>query len=276
MTRDVLVAQIVESERRVTYVKRILAMPLRETALDPASGSYDPLKAAVLYQRAGNYDEACWQVLLSVHFGKSRKRGWDLAGYFYGRMGQGGLWDWATVSQDVSAVRDWLSKNRDGIREMGASFGNHRKYESLDGRSNVGTGELVETYVDWVDGSHADKFESLVASDATPSERYAAIYRSLASVRRLGRTGRFDYVTMLGKQELVSVAADSAHLVGASGPKAGARLLFDGDSTAASGSRELERRLAGLAEVLDVSFDVLEDALCNWQKSPNSFVGFRG
>jgi hypothetical protein len=34
--------------------------------------------------------------------------------------------------------------------------------------------------------------------------------------------------------------------------------------------------LVPLREELDVGFDVIEDALCNWQKSPAEFKPFRG
>jgi Alpha-glutamyl/putrescinyl thymine pyrophosphorylase clade 3 len=38
----------------------------------------------------------------------------------------------------------------------------------------------------------------------------------------------------------------------------------------------LEDSAAALGHCLDVTFDVLEDALCNWQKSPARFKPFRG
>jgi hypothetical protein len=78
------------------------------------------------------------------------------------------------------------------------------------------------------------------------------------------------------KMGLVDIEADSAHLLGATGPLAGARLLLDGDKRSSSAARDLESRLSLVQAALGVPFDVLEDALCNWQKSPRNFVPFRG
>jgi hypothetical protein len=39
---------------------------------------------------------------------------------------------------------------------------------------------------------------------------------------------------------------------------------------------DLEAALGELDERLHVGMQVLEDALCNWQKSPAQFVSFRG
>jgi hypothetical protein len=36
------------------------------------------------------------------------------------------------------------------LNRPGASFGNHRKYESLQGLAANGTGEVVASYVRWI------------------------------------------------------------------------------------------------------------------------------
>lgn len=274
--RDVLVAQIIESERRSRYIAHLREAELSDSALNPASGAFDPIKAAVLMKRAGDYDEACWLVLLSVHFGRHLRHDWELAAHFYGRLGQGGRWDWAQTSTDVEGVRLWLDLNRDAIRARGAGFGNHRKYESLRGRAANGTGVLIATYVNWVGPSHAECFADVAGAQASSADRFAALYASMDSVIRFGRTARFDYLTMLGKLGLAEVEPDNAHLVGSTGPQKGARLLLEGISAGSPAAKELEAKIQPLQERLGIRFDVLEDALCNWQKCPNSFVAFRG
>lgn len=52
----------------------------------------------------------------------------------------------------------------------------------------------------------------------------------------------------------------------------GARLLFGGDES----TRKLDLWLVQLGAQLNVGMQVLEDALCNWQKSPEKFRPFRG
>jgi Alpha-glutamyl/putrescinyl thymine pyrophosphorylase clade 3 len=39
---------------------------------------------------------------------------------------------------------------------------------------------------------------------------------------------------------------------------------------------QLEARAIELGEALGVDFAVLEDAICNWQKTPDVFKHFRG
>ena len=61
-------------------------------------------------------------------------------------------------------------------------------------------------------------------------------------------------------------------MAGATGPKRGGELLFGTQKDAAT----LDRWLVELNTELDVGMQVLEDSLCNWQKSPHRFVRFRG
>lgn len=275
-TREVFVAQIIESQRRTRYIERLLTeVTLTEPSRDPASGSFDPLKAAILHSRDGDYDEACWLVLLSVHFGRHRRSDWQLSSDFYGRLGQPGRWDWASVTADVAQMRAWLDANQATMSARGGRFGNHRKRESLSGSSANGTGAVLASYIAWVGASPNAHF-SVVTTGATPMERFAALYESAAQVRRFGRIARFDYLSMMGKVGLLDVEPDGLHLVGASGPQYGARLLLAGHSKGQPRNLELERRLAPLRDRLGISYDVFEDALCNWQKSPTSFVAFRG
>jgi len=82
---------------------------------------------------------------------------------------------------------------------------------------------------------------------------------------------------MLFKLGLADIEPDSCHLDGsATGPKNGAKLLLLGAMTAGVRVQLLETRLFAVKDALAVTFDVLEDALCNWQKSPMKYVFFAG
>lgn len=274
---EVFVGQIVESQRRVRYIRRLLTMHFSPSVLDGSSASFDPLKAAILKQRTGDIDEAIWLIFLSTHFGRHIRTGWQLAGDFYSRLGEAGAWDWRSTSGATLEMRAWLDMHYSALRARGGRFGNHRKYESLNAWESTGTGQVLETYIAWVgDAMHRDKLAQIAPYTLQPRERFAALYRSLDSVARFGRTARFDFLCMLGKMNLTNIEADSAYLSGATGPLAGARLLLDGSKDSTSRPRDLEARLEFLQQTLLVPFDVLEDALCNWQKSPNVFVPFRG
>jgi hypothetical protein len=272
--REVLVVQLIESLRRNRYISHVRVAEPSERVLGIDSAVFDPLMGATLRGRAGNFDDACWLIFLSVHFGRHKNHRWALAGRFYNRLGQRGLWDWDSLRTDVEGVRTWLDANKQALKEGGVGFGNHRKYESLSGTGTIGTGETLESYVEWVGDSHSERFS--LANSHMSDPDFGSLFDSLSVVNRFGRTARFDYLALLGKLGLVNIQPDRAYLGGSTGPLAGARLLFAGSRTAPAVPADLEMRLARLQEVLQLPFDVLEDALCNWQKSPAVFIAFRG
>jgi hypothetical protein len=77
---------------------------------------------------------------------------------------------------------------------------------------------------------------------------------------------------MIGKLGLANIEPPSTYVQGSTGPVKGARLLFGVRSSA----KQLDSWLIELDAQLHVGMQVLEDALCNWQKSPTKFKPFRG
>ena len=275
--RDVFVQQVIESIRRVDYVARVKEMEISERRANPNDELFDPLKAAMLFQRIGHVDEAFWMVFLFIHFGKHRTCGWRFARLVFGRLGSQYRWDWAATSTDPEAFREWLHSHKDQIRSpnVPGGFGNHRRYQSLDAYSNAGTGAAFQTYVEWIgpQRTHAAKIEQVLAQHQySPRDAFRALYHSMASVASFGRLARFEYLAMLGKLGLARIEPDSAYLQGATGPLQGARLLFEIQGSAL----QLDRWLVELEAHLGVGMQVLEDSLCNWQKSPDAFIAFRG
>lgn len=276
--REALVEQLVDSARRTQYFDHLLIRPGGPSVSDPTISAFNPLRAAIVHKRAGNRDEACWLVFLFVHFGKHRRSGWRLIADIYGRLGNGTLWSWDTVTANLNEFRHWLDGNVVTIKslEPRRGFGNHRKYESLGAWNDNGTGAVVESYIDWVGAAgHDARIAQVVAGATTPADRFDALYDSVRAVRRFGRTGAFDYCSSLGKLDLAAIEPSAACLAGATGPLTGARLLVcqPGQTLAPAA---LEAVLTPLRSELNVGFDVLEDALCNWQKSPAEFKPFRG
>jgi hypothetical protein len=267
--RVTLIEQLVESQRRRAFVQRLPALRLDHRRADPRSDLFDPLKAAAVIQRDGAVDEAFWMAFLFVQFGRSRSGGWRYAREVYGRLGTG-RWDWPSVSREPAAFRAWIEGEAEAIRHGGpGGFGNHRKYQSL-----CSTGETVETYVAWVGdgGSHEARFNVLAGTaGGDPKGTFAAAYRSMAPVSGFGRTARFDYLTTVGRLGLLAIEPDRAYLDGATGPLAGARILVG----TASPAHELDGRLVALGAELGLTMDVVEDGVCNWQKSPSAFRPFR-
>ena len=276
-----LVAQLVESIRRVRFVARIRERDVSRRRLDPSDVLFDPLRAAVLHNRAGNLDEAFWLIFLFVHFGRHPRGNWRYLRDVYGRLAEGGRWDWLNTRANPEGFRAWLAANQIRIQQSAqpGGFGNHRKYQSLDAYSSTGTGAAVATYVDWVapPRSHRDLLRAaLSTARGDAGGAFHILYQSMAAVASFGRLARFEYVAMIGTVGLAPIAPPSAYLSHSSGPLQGARRLFGGSPTCPLSAAVLNTYLQELNEVLRVGFQVLEDALCNWNKSPKIFKPFRG
>jgi hypothetical protein len=279
--RSVFLEQLVESIHRVRYVSIMRERDISEHRADPSSDLFDPLKASVLHKRQGQIDEAFWLVFFFVHFGKHSKAGWRLARDVYGRMGSKIHWDWRQTSSDPNAFRQWLASHQEALRGDGVPrhFGNHRKYQSLDAYSPSGTGAAVESYVRWVRPPRTHEMlaeEALQQAEGDGRKTFDALYNSMDEVVAFGRTARFDYLTMVGKLGLAPIEPGSTYMAGSTGPLKGARLLFSGSTNADLSSSYLDALLVQLEADLDVGMQVLEDALCNWQKNPRKFIRFRG
>lgn len=268
-------AQVVDSIRRIEYVRVVSERRHRLSAdrCNPSSGAFDPIQAAILLKDK-DFEEACWLVFLATHCGKHLRTGWLLSRELYGGLGQRD-WTWKDVTADPAEFRAWLQENH---RKLKGKFGNHRRYESLkDGQR--GTAAVIASYVKWVAsyGSHAKMFDqALAVSKADPRKAFRFLYEEMDQVMGFGRLGRFDYLTMLAKTRLAGIEADSTYIGDSTGPIKGAKLLFDGAKGSATSAKVLEGQLALLDQHLGVGMQVLEDSLCNWQKSPNKYVQFRG
>ena len=274
--KHVLVGQLIDSIRRIEYL-RITSIRAKSASLHtPYSGSFQPLGGAAVMYNAGQTDDAYWLVYLATHFGKHMTDGWNLTEDFYGCFGQGGVWDWTTASQDPLEISRWLEVNYPNVTSAGRSrpFGNHRKFETLK-PGPKGTGHAVATYIEWVAeyGSHQELIrEAQRRVGQNPKEVFAYLYKDLDKVAKLGRLGKFDLLCNLSNLLIAPILADRPYIAGSTGPADGAKLLFGNGLSI----RGLDSACAELAEHLDVSPQVIEDALCNWQKSPKQYVYFRG
>ena len=271
--REVFVSQLIESVRRVRYVSALMKRQISTNSVDPSSRYFDPVKAAALLSSHGRIEDAYWMVFLFTQFGKHREYGWGLARGIYGRLGDGGKWDWQSVSADPDGFGDWITENKDQLLQQGR-FGNHRKYESLAAPRGNDTRATVRSYVDWVasgNGHHNAMTHFFALANGDIYEAFDLSYHSMEAIERFGRTARFDYLTMVGKLQLAPIEPGIPYLAGATGPLEGAKQLFGGGT-----SRALDLKVASLGRKLEIGMQPLEDALCNWQKSPSSFIAFRG
>jgi hypothetical protein len=272
--RDTLSMQLTASLRREEYFRVIQVRgPISGSRADPAHPAFEAELGVVHFVQQGQLEEAAWLLFLMVYLAKPEE-GWTRLRDIYGGLGAG-RWDWAAVSGNPMAFEQWLKAN---WMKVGGKFGNHRKYESLNPATARPMGPAIVQYVSWINagGGHARHFATLVRSAGNdPHSIFDAFYRALP-IKGFGRLGRFDWAAMLARYGLIPADAGSAYLKGATGPGRGARLLFQGNPTAPSSNNQVQAWLNLLDKQLCVGMVVLEDALCNWQKSPAQFVHFKG
>jgi hypothetical protein len=271
-----LVRQMIDSLHRIEYVRRLNERAINPERADPNSELFDPLKAAALHLIEGNIDEAAWLIFLSTHFGFHGKATWNATRMVYGALGKEKPWTWARVSGNPSGFRAWFVANAGNLTSI--VFGNHRKYESIRFDAKENLSDTVESYVAWVGANrgHALLFRETFASCAQdPRSTFDALYKTM-NVARFGRTGRFDYLTMMGKIGLWDIDPPHPYFGSATGPVDGAKLLFTGSKTGAARRSELSDKVVQLGDFLGLNMQVMEDSLCNWQKSPERYVAFRG
>lgn len=279
-TLDCFIEQVVDSVRRIKYVKTILSKNLSSVVADVNNSAFDPLKAAVWHIRQNDIDEAFWLVFLATHFGKNKRTGWRLMKAVYGALGGHQPWTWKQTSTNPNGFCQWLHANNSVLRGIG-HFGNHRKYESLSATTSRGTGSAVKSYIDWIT-AHTDHNglinNALSTVGSNPRSLFSFLYKSMSAVVSFGRTGRFDYLTMIGKLGLADIEPDSTYMNGATGPFRGAGLLFEGNKNTKLSRTKLGIALGDLEAHLGLYFgmQVLEDSLCNWQKNPSEYQYFSG
>jgi len=276
---DTLILQIIDSIRRIKYVAVIRDKTQGQIYTNPGSEYFDPLRAASWHNQQGNYDEAFWLVFLLTHFGKNKSSKWSLTRGVYAGLSNKVVWSWENICSDFQAFLKWLHKSQDELKALG-SFGNHRKYQSLDAFKYSGTGSAIGSYISWVGPKHSHRqlVKRMQSKTDSPKALFKLFYDSMNNVMSFGRMAKFDYLTMIGKLHLAPIEPDSFYMEGATGPKTGAKLLFFGNKNVHVSTAELNDLVKQLDSHLKLYFgmQVLEDSLCNWQKSPEKYVHFIG
>ncbi|MEJ2790422.1 MULTISPECIES: hypothetical protein [unclassified Pseudoxanthomonas] len=277
--RRAFLFQLIDSVRRVEFVGTISKRDISPERANGTSPLFDPVRAALLKRDEGQFEEACWLTFLFVHFGRHSISGYRYTAEVYSALGKKDPWTFEETSKNIPAIREWLDKNEAHLRRgTRRGFGNHRKYQSLSGTKKNGTGDAIDTYIQWVraHGDHKTLFDiARDQSDGTPEGMFEWLYQSMRSVTSFGRIARFDFLTMLGKLGLADIRPGRPYFDSTTkGPNKGARVAFEGEDQLTIA--ELEERATSLGEQLGVGMQEMEDALCNWGKNPAKYVFFKG
>lgn len=272
-TVDTLAMQFIASLRREDYYRLVQRGTISANRADPNNGSFDAERAVAFHMQQNNIDEAGWLIFLMTHFGRRPDSGWKRLQDVYGQLGAG-VWDWPTVSANPSGFNQWLTAN---WTHVGGAFGNHRKYESLRPTAKRTVQRAVADYLTWIGPAGHSAFfaNTVIAAGNDPHIIFDYLYKHM-KINSFGRLAKFDYLSLIGRYRVAPIEAGSAYLSGATGPGNGARLLVDGARKSGSHLDVIQQQLDALDTRLKVGMAVMEDALCNWQKSPKKFVHFVG
>ncbi|MFT0892974.1 hypothetical protein [Pseudochelatococcus sp. G4_1912] len=265
--------QLIASIRREDYYRIIKERSISTYRADPNNSMFDAERAVAYHLQKGNLEEACWLIFLMTHFARPADTGWLRLRDVYGKLGES-IWSWQIVSNTPEVFVQWLTEKWTCIR---GKFGNHRKYESLRPDSNRNIGHVLKSYIELIGIDHTTFFANAVhEAGNNPTIIFDHLYHKMNSVVTFGRLARFDYLALIGRYGIAPIYPGSAYLSGATGPASGARLLFLNSTKAAAPISSLQSWLDALNLDIDVGMQVMEDALCNWQKSPTKFVHFKG
>jgi Alpha-glutamyl/putrescinyl thymine pyrophosphorylase clade 3 len=173
-------------------------------------------------------------------------------------FGSNPQWTWSRVSSDPRTFERWLNAHAGKVKTL--SFGNHRKFES---KRPAILFRVVESFQEWVMDNGASPSEAFNRpANVSQQAWFDALFHGLSkNVYRFRRTGAFDFLCLLADLGLAEVRAGSCYLGGSTGPLAGAKKLWGERKP-----RELGRLADDLAKKLGITFEVVEDALCMWQK----------
>jgi hypothetical protein len=218
-------------------------------------------------QDAGDVDEALWRAFLAAHFGRPSAGTTDeikSAGRFLCAFGERPAWTWTYISAEGAAFINQLFACEADLRTL--RFGNHRKFRS---QKPGAIAEVIMSFAQVVrDHGGCPSAAFTPEEGMTPQEGFDQLYHRFLEVNDFGRLGCFDLLCLLGEMRLLNIQPGSCYLEGSTGPLKGARELCGKRSP-----QQLNAIMDHLAARLGISYAMMEDALCLWQKKPKKQPG---
>jgi len=269
------IRQFIDSYKRIKFIEILKSKQIDSRRKDPNSNLYDPIQSAIIHFQENNVNEAVWNILLYVHFGKTTKKGYGLLKSVYGNLGDSKIWSLENFKNDISGFKNWLDNNQKEIKELGG-FGNHRKYQSIRANAKSTTYQTLESFLTLIDNDFEEYISSIpVEIKSNKYKFFDYLYKHFNGIVGFARLAIFDFLCMIGKVGILDIEPEHPYL-GNSGPVTGAKLLF-GDH---KNLKELNTALKDLGDsnFADYPFrmQILEDSICNWQKNPGNYKLFNG
>lgn len=254
-------------ERKINYRRDRSALLARNAV---SYSKMDILRFIKEAQDVDDVDEAIWRAFLAAYFGRpsadlTHSGEVESAGRFLCAFGDKPTWTWTYVSAQGDNFLDQLSAHQTDLDAL--HFGNHRKRRATHKPDKIA--KVVTSFVHVVRDNGGSPSATFTPEEGrTPQKGFDQLYHRFLEINDFGRTGRFDLLCLLGDMGFLNIEPDSCYLVGSTGPRKGAEKLC--------GKRppeELNTIMDDLAARLGISYAVMEDALCLWQKKPKKWSG---
>jgi hypothetical protein len=272
---DCFIAQLIHSLRRTHYIEAIKKRNLSPERMDPRNENFDPLKASIIHLENKNFNESIWLIYLSTFFGKNIDSGWNLVRLVY--LGPNSVWTFENIKNNFNSFKEWYENTWNKISETNSiknKFGNHRKYSTLDPLKNNNPIECFEDYLHKVGENHINLLNYIETNSENKKLSKFSLSYEFSEFKSFGRMSKFDFSSMLCKIGIIESEIDKAFINDSTGPLKGLKDLLGNQNIK---PKEADLIFDTINDVLGLGKfrgQVLEDAICNWQKSPNKFKKF--
>lgn len=262
---SVLAKQSYDSIRRIEIYKTYKLRAAQ--AVEGGRSYFETSNPFVLAQRSDlDTENRIWIVYLATYFGKSQKSSWELfnrAAFDLKRS----LITTVQIKADIEKYFNYL-ESFDFFEN--SKFSNHRKYtkKSLGGRK--GLFRSME-YV----------LENIKQYCNNDQIEFHEMYKRANQIPNFGRLASFDFSSSLVKCGFSIQEPQSMYARNSTGPlqALGFLLRLTDSDTAIQAQKNLSDDLVEWFNQNSNIFmvgQVLEDAICNWQKNPKKYIHYTG
>ncbi len=262
----VLSMQMIDSIRRISIYRAYYNQADKaESSELPYHHTSNPFK---LCQRESlTLDSKIWYIYIATYFGKSNKSGWNLfkKASFYE---DGNLIDLDSIINNREEYFDYL-RSLDFFEK--SNYSNHRKFtkKALDGDKG-----FLNSANYFLDNLSEFSSEEVIEFDT--------VYKKALLIPNFGRMAAFDFTSSLCKCNLNVAPPISMYHKASTGPlKALKELLIQSGTDNPTKKAQIrfgDNLLDWFVDNSDIEIvaQVLEDTICNWQKSPHIYRRYFG
>ncbi|MDL5514605.1 hypothetical protein QSE00_22525 [Arenibacter sp. M-2] len=221
----------------------------------------------VLAQRLDlNLHNRLWVLYLATYFGKSNRSKWTLFNRAtFDHKNSIILFD--EIKLDINKYFKYLS---DFDFFEGSAYSNHRKYTAKNLNGDKGVFKSMEYFANNIEQYHSNK-----------QMKFHELYLLSQKIPNFGRLASFDFSSSLVKCGFNVKEPESMYADHSTGPlqAIGLILRLTNNDTSANSKKKLSSDLVKwFSKSSDIFMigQVLEDAICNWQKDTRKYIRYTG